>query len=515
MSEGKKVIVFRETTGEARGCAEYLAAALGLPPVGEALAGLPSGDPSRASRALRECLSGGVAFHHSHLSPGERRVVEDQFRKRDGGLRVLAATTTLAMGVNTPAEAVVIVGLNHPGGKPYSVAEYKNLAGRAGRLGFSEHGASYLLATDSRQEHDLWTRYVAATPEDLASRFLDADPGTMVVRVLAATRRRSRKTATGMTAEAIVDFLASSFGAFQLEAGRTGRWPWNRDRLLSELARLERHGLVQADAGGRYGLTPLGELAGETGLEVASVTRVSACLGRLHPDQVTDPTLLAVTQLTIELDQVGMPYNKKSVEPGHKEPVAWFGELRRQGIAETVLSALRSDLSKKGQDVMRAKKAVACLFYIQGADMLGIEAALTRFGGASGGVSGQVRQTASRACDVLPAVAKAAGLLHPGLRLDDRLERLLVRLELGVSGQVAELAVHARSRLDRDDYRRIAASGIMGAAPALGLPDADLAALVGGDPDKMSVVKDAFRRVAEARAGADATGAAILAPYVQ
>ena len=59
-------------------------------------------------------------------------------------LRVLAATTTLAMGVNTPAEAVVIAGLLHPGpeSEPYSIAEYKNIVGRAGRLGFATRHAS-------------------------------------------------------------------------------------------------------------------------------------------------------------------------------------------------------------------------------------------------------------------------------------------------------------------------------------------------------------------------------------
>jgi replicative superfamily II helicase len=76
----------------------------------------------------------------------ERRIVEEEFRRTDSGLRVIVATTTLAMGVNTPASTVVIVGLEHPDGSPYAVAEYKNLVGRAGRLGFQERGASFVIA---------------------------------------------------------------------------------------------------------------------------------------------------------------------------------------------------------------------------------------------------------------------------------------------------------------------------------------------------------------------------------
>jgi len=125
VSDGQQVIVFRETRGEDRGCAGYLASSLGLPPAQDALDALPDGDPSTASAVLRQALAGGVAFHISDLDRDERRVVEEQFRAPGTTLRVIAATTTLAMGVNTPASSVVIAGLEHPDG-PYSVAEYKN-----------------------------------------------------------------------------------------------------------------------------------------------------------------------------------------------------------------------------------------------------------------------------------------------------------------------------------------------------------------------------------------------------
>ncbi len=103
VAEGHQVIVFRETKGEARGCANYLADALGLPPASQALAQMPAGDPSRANADLRTALQRGVAFHNADLEPEERRIVEDEFRRPSSGLRVIAATTTLAMGVNTPA----------------------------------------------------------------------------------------------------------------------------------------------------------------------------------------------------------------------------------------------------------------------------------------------------------------------------------------------------------------------------------------------------------------------------
>jgi helicase len=160
VGEGQQIIVFRETKGEARSVANYLAAALGLPPATDAVTRMPITDASQANGDLIADLRRGVAFHNADLQPIERRIIEEEFRRPNSGLRVIAATTTLAMGVNTPASTVIIAGLEHPGEEPYSIAEYKNLVGRAGRLGYAEKGTSYLLALDGRTEHDFWNRYV-------------------------------------------------------------------------------------------------------------------------------------------------------------------------------------------------------------------------------------------------------------------------------------------------------------------------------------------------------------------
>jgi helicase len=316
---GQQVIVFRETRSKTRSCAIYLARELGLQPARDALAQLPGGDLSQASNTLREVLSAGVAFHNSHLAPEEKRIVEEEFRRPDSGLRVIVATTTLAMGVNTPASSVVIAGLTHPGGSPYSVAEYKNLVGRAGRLGFTERGTSYLVAMSPRDAQDFWDRYVTAAPEDLESRFLDADtdPRSLIVRVLVTGGRAIRAARAGMTAEEIATFLEASFGAFQQEL-RLGRWNWSHDQILASVDDLARHSLIEAREDGRYELTPLGRVAGESGVEVLSIIRLVDCLRPLRPEQITDPTLIAAVQATRELDQVYIHLNKKTPKEGRR-----------------------------------------------------------------------------------------------------------------------------------------------------------------------------------------------------
>lgn len=88
-----------------------------------------------------------VAVHHANLLPEERRVMESFFC---GKVDVMAATPTLAQGVNLPVDVVIIAGesrydieLNRP--VMISADEILNAAGRAGRAGFSSQGASILV----------------------------------------------------------------------------------------------------------------------------------------------------------------------------------------------------------------------------------------------------------------------------------------------------------------------------------------------------------------------------------
>ena len=252
VGEGKQVIVFRETKGEARGCAKYLADFLKLPPASDALAALPSGDPSSASRDLRSVLEQGVAFHNADLEAEERHVIESHFRGAGTAIRVICATTTLAMGINTPAEAVVIEGLEHPGDppSPYTVAEYKNMVGRAGRLGFAAEGTSYLIAFEAAHEHYYWNHYVLGTPESVVSRFLDddTDSRSLILRVLATTRHLG---APGMSTDDVVGFLEEEFGTFQ-QRQASNAWKWDRQTIGEALADLKANELVSVAADGTY-----------------------------------------------------------------------------------------------------------------------------------------------------------------------------------------------------------------------------------------------------------------------
>ncbi|VDK76192.1 unnamed protein product [Anisakis simplex] len=69
----------------------------------------------------------------------EREAIEDGFR--GGQLRVLTATSTLSSGVNLPAQTVLIKA-QMSGPSALTNTTYRQMVGRAGRLGQSSKGLS-------------------------------------------------------------------------------------------------------------------------------------------------------------------------------------------------------------------------------------------------------------------------------------------------------------------------------------------------------------------------------------
>jgi helicase len=496
--QGQQVIVFRATKAETRFVAEYLAGSLGLPPAQAALDRLPAADPSVGSGYLRAVLQTGVGFHNADLDREERHILEEEFRTPDSGLRVLVATTTLAMGVNTPASSVVIVDLEHPGPMPtpYAVAEYKNMVGRAGRLGFSEKGQSFLITPSGAQEYAYWQRYVQGEPEDIESRFpLDrGDPASLITRVLAAAERPAGEgsaaggNAGGLTADEVVEFLAESYAA-SLRAAREAGWKLEPGPFVRSLAQLATNGLVETDAQDRYHLTPLGRLAGQTGTEVRSVMRLAAAMRGIATPELNEPTLLAATQLTVELDDTYLPLNKRSK---NKEPGTWAPLLGRNGVSRMVLSRMAYDAPDPIAPTMRAKRAAGCLMWMSDMPLTDIERQLTQFGGGFD-AAGPLRSVVSRTLDLLPTTVRIAHILHPDLDLSERESDLYTRLEVGLPEAAAPLARGLGETLSRGDYLTLGAKRLLDLDALQSAEDAEIAASLDGSAAKVAAIR-AFLR---------------------
>ena len=133
---------------------------------------LSTGEKTRLSEALAMQVAAGTGFHHAGLAGIHRGIVEDAFR--EGRIKVLAATPTLAAGVNLPARAVVISSYERYeagyGRYPISVLEYKQFCGRAGRPKYDNFGEALLIARNPDESEWLMENYVLAQPEKLWSK---------------------------------------------------------------------------------------------------------------------------------------------------------------------------------------------------------------------------------------------------------------------------------------------------------------------------------------------------------
>ncbi len=127
---------------------------------------------TQISDSLAELVSCGVAFHHAGLAGAHRRLIEDLFRQ--GRIKVLTATPTLAFGMNLPARVVIVQDYRRYepgyGYYPISVLEYKQMAGRAGRPKYDKAGESILIAKTGDEADYLMENFVLARPERIWSR---------------------------------------------------------------------------------------------------------------------------------------------------------------------------------------------------------------------------------------------------------------------------------------------------------------------------------------------------------
>jgi helicase len=162
---------------------------------------------------LAELVKRGTAFHHAGLGGAHRRLIEKAFR--NGKIKVLAATPTLAFGVNLPARMVVIHDYRRYepgyGYYPISVLEYKQMAGRAGRPRYDKVGEAILLAKTEEEQEYLIESYVLAQPERIWSKLA-------VERVLRSHVLATIAADFAHTEQGIYDFFGKTFYAYQYDA---------------------------------------------------------------------------------------------------------------------------------------------------------------------------------------------------------------------------------------------------------------------------------------------------------
>lgn len=271
------VLVFTESRREALTFATSFG--VNRPRVGEGIAIAQQLDlfsePTDSSDQLRENAERRVAFHTADLSPQERQVIEGGFTS--GKFEVCFATSTLAAGVNFPFRSIVFSKLTYQWGDRAGThigrSDYRNMSGRAGRLGMHPDGFAILLP---RNNVELSHANLLVRPDNdhLYSQLVDLS---------------LRKSILALVASGLASSLVEIMAFFQ----STLYWYQTLNRNPTKLAALEsdshiaiqwlnENGLIR-EQGGALAITPLGNAAAMSGLLPATVVQLSSMLRPIIP----------------------------------------------------------------------------------------------------------------------------------------------------------------------------------------------------------------------------------------
>ncbi len=141
VKHNESTLIFFPTCAESRRWSKWLASQLESPAAASAIKELNRMEETLSRNELLELLKKGIAYHNADLSPEERNLIEKYIRK--GEIKVICATTTLAIGVDLPFKNVIIASnkmygndrdYSHTYQKTLTLADIENIGGRAGRL---------------------------------------------------------------------------------------------------------------------------------------------------------------------------------------------------------------------------------------------------------------------------------------------------------------------------------------------------------------------------------------------
>jgi helicase len=275
---------------------------------------LSTGERTRISDQLARLIQNGTSFHHAGLTSTQRSIIEDAFR--DGSLKIISATPTLASGVNLPARIVVISSYERYesgyGRYPISVLEYKQMAGRAGRPKYDSIGETLLVARTEDERDYLMQSYILAKPERIWSKL--AVERIMRSHVLATIASEFTRTEEGL-----YEFFNKTYYAHQYDSRSI------KKVILAVLRYLYREKMFDAD-GNNIFATKFGRRVSELYIDPVSGVTIRDFLKK-RVSNITELSLLHMVCHTPDIYPKYYPRKKEMSE------LHTFVEVHRKELA--------------------------------------------------------------------------------------------------------------------------------------------------------------------------------------
>jgi helicase len=221
------------------------------------------------AQKLALCIENGSAFHHAGLISEQRKLIEEGFR--NGIIKVISATPTLAAGLNLPARRVIIKGYRRYdanfGLTPIPVLEYKQMAGRAGRPRLDPYGESVLIAKTYDELEELMQHYVLAKVEKIWSKLGSENAlRTHILSTIATGFARSM--------EELLSFMSGTFYSTQQE-------PWSLKAVIEKVIAFLVEKKFVIEKNGLFA-TRLGELVSRLYIDPLSASMILEGMERIE-----------------------------------------------------------------------------------------------------------------------------------------------------------------------------------------------------------------------------------------
>jgi len=206
------VLVFTESRNEATRLATAFSQALVQTADGIAMATQLEffSEPTESSQQLQQNAQRRVTFHSADLTAQERQVIEQGFVS--SSFDACFATSTLAAGVNFPFRSVVFPKLTYQWGdregQMIALSDYRNMSGRAGRLGLHPDGFAVLLPKNPAELAHA-NRLILPENQNLESRMVGLSTRRTVLSLVSSRVVDSR--------QALTDFFQNTFYWHQIQ----------------------------------------------------------------------------------------------------------------------------------------------------------------------------------------------------------------------------------------------------------------------------------------------------------
>jgi replicative superfamily II helicase len=342
------------------------------------------------------------------------------------------------------------------------VAEYKNMVGRAGRLGFSEEGKGIVLADTEYERRDLFRRYVLGRLEPLRSSFDARQLETWIVRLLAQVDQIVRRD--------VLRLLTNTYGGY-LAARSDPNWRQRVEPQLEQLVvQMIRLGLVEEE-GDRVRLTLLGRVCGRSALSFASAMRLVELLRGSRPGALRPEHLVAIVQVLEESDAGFTPLMRRG--RGESVRVRQVADRLGNDIARLLQRFARDDFAYQA----RCKRTAILWDWINGVPVETIEQQYTanpfyRIG------YGDIRRFADSTRFHLRSAHQIAAVLYAGAGpSESEIDALLTRLEVGLPADALDL-LRIPLDLTRGEYLGLYRAGVPTLQDVWNLSDQRMAELL-------------------------------------